>query len=140
MKKEFFKRRRRRMLSLGSGVSISLLSLALLGDTQVINIGDDNIGIGSNDGTISIDQSVAVFPEPNESYRLTNPGGGAPMILSEPRLTNDYRLCQVPQGTPIALTGSSEMDRYLEFVEVTVLQGSCAGQTGWTTLDSVSIQ
>ncbi|TGG95231.1 hypothetical protein E4656_02080 [Natronospirillum operosum] len=140
MKKGLFKKRRHRMLSLVGGVSISLLSIALLGDTQVINIGDDNIGIGSNTGTISIDQSVTVYPEPNKIYRLRNPGGGNPMVLPEPRLTSEYQPCRVFQGTPIALTGSSEMDRYLEFVEVTVLEGNCAGQTGWVTLGSVSIE
>jgi hypothetical protein len=101
---------------------------------QIIN-GEKNTVIGENTGEITINYGAS--PSNTQTMVLRNERFGSALVLSEPSLDDiqnpKKQVCTASSNTPISLTGRKTKQGYLEWKEVTIMEGECKGKTGWAS-------
>lgn len=112
--------------------------------SQATTYSDKSPAIGANHGNVTIQYGNA--PESREkAYVLRNSTGSAILVVNEPNLDAaqdaNARVCMVPSGTPVELTGKSERMVGIDmWRQIRITAGECANQTGWTTLSNLSFE
>ncbi|WP_282611017.1 hypothetical protein [Pelagibius sp. Alg239-R121] len=145
----------RKLGVIGSFASIFGLAIALVSFNQPSNSqtssnkntnsisGTTNAPVvqGSPGATININPQA---PKPQKSFVLRNPMTGATLLVGVPGVFNAKpkdHICMVPPGTAIEKTGRIFREQTVEtFNEVKILEGSCAGETGWVAIETISYE
>ncbi len=110
-------------------------------NNQAITGSSNSPAIGTNSGSVTINYNNSH----SKSAVLRNPSAGATLLVNKPTIMAasqpTMHVCMVPAGTSIMLTGRQANQGPVDmWREVTVIEGDCAGKTGWVAIENVSYE